>query len=276
MDIGIFGLVLISINLIVSYIGFSNPLFFSRYQFDVEKIAIHKQYYRLITSGFLHANWTHFIFNILSLFFFCGILEAQLGGLFFCLIYFVSLIAGGLLSLYINKHKSDYTAVGASGAVCGVIFAAIALFPGMSVVFFIIPIPSWLYGIAYISYTIYGIIYKKGNIGHEAHLGGAIIGMLLAIIIYPQALIENYITITLITLPCIVFIYMVITKPHLLITGNFFSKPKENYYTIDDKYNAERADKQKEIDRILDKISSKGLESLSKKEKQLLEEFSKK
>lgn len=83
-------------------------------------------------------------------------------------------------------------------------------------------------------------------------------------------------SIVFITLLCIVVIYLIIKKPDLFRTSNSFSKPKENYYTIDDKYNAERADKQKEIDRILDKISSKGLESLSKKEKQLLEEFSKK
>ncbi len=276
-QIGILGLTLILINLVVSYIGFSKPIFFSRYKFDVEKIKVNKEYYRFITSGFLHGDWPHVIFNMLSLYFFSGIIEDKLGEFYFCLIYFISLLAGNALSYYINRLKNDYTAVGASGAVCGVIFASIALFPSLEIYFFIIPIPSWLYGVLYIGYTIYGVISKKGNIGHEAHLGGALGGMILALIIQPSALMENYITILLITIPVFIFLYLIIAKPHVLMTGNFFSRSSTNqkYYTIDDKYNEERFNRQKEIDAILDKISSKGIDSLSKKEKELLNQFSK-
>ena len=232
---------------------------------------------RLVTSGFLHVSWTHLIFNMLSLYFFSGFIEIYLGGIQFLLIYFASLIGGDLLSLFVHKNHGDYSAVGASGAVCGIIFASIALFPGMGVGFFGLPfsIPGWLYGVIYILYSIYGIKSKKDNIGHEAHLGGALIGMVVALIIQPSAVAENYPTILIIAIPTISFIYLIITRPHILLVDNFFFKAHNDDYSIDHKYNAEKNIQQKEIDYILEKISKSGINSLSKKEKEQLEEYSK-
>lgn len=277
-DIGIVGLILIIANFAFSYKGFTNELFFENYKFEVDPILIKKDYLRLITSGFLHVSWVHLILNMMSLFAFSELLEYHLGSLQFLLIYFVSLIGGNLFALFVHRHHGDYSAVGASGAVCGVVFASIALFPGLGISFFGLPfsIPSWIYGILYVGYSIYGIKSSKDNIGHDAHLGGALAGMLIAIFLKPSALLDNYLTILIIAIPSLVFIYMILTRPHLLLIDNGYFKSQKKYYNIDHQYNEAKANKQKELDLLLDKISLKGIHSLSKKEKAKLEEYSRK
>ena len=125
-------------------------------------------------------------------------------------------------------------------------------------------------------YSIYGIRSRTDNVGHEAHLGGALIGMLVGIAFQPSALIYNYTIILLIALPCITFIIMIIAKPQFLFIDNLFYKRHSRNYTIDQRYNVAKADYQKEIDRILDKIHKRRHGSLTKKEKEMLDEYSKK
>lgn len=269
---GIIGFILIIINVIFSYRGFNNHSFFNRFKFEVEKVTVYKDYKRLVTAGFLHVGWMHLIFNMLTLYFFYGLIEGYLGALKFLVVYFSSLIGGNLLSLMVYKKQGDYSSVGASGAICGVMFAAIALFPGIKILF----IPGWLYGLLYIGIAIYGIRSKRDNIGHEAHLGGALIGLMVALVMQPQALIDNMLTILIITVPTLIFIYIIITRPHVLLVDNVFYKTHSDHYSIDHKYNEEKLSQQKEIDRILDKISSSGMGSLSKKERQMLENYSRK
>lgn len=275
-DTGIIGLILIAANIIVSYKGFKSQSFFDRYKFEVDRILVDKEYRRVVTSGFLHVGWMHLIFNMFSLYIFSAPVEAAFGSMNFLVIYFASLIGGDLFSLYIHRNHGDYDSVGASGAVCGIIFASIALFPGMHIGFFMLPfsMPGWLYGLLYVLYSVYGIRSGKDNIGHEAHLGGALIGMLIAILLVPAALIENYFTILIIAVPVITFIYLIITKPHLLLIDNFYFKKHKNYYSVDHKYNEQRHDHQKEIDRILDKINTRGMSSLSRREKETLKQYS--
>jgi membrane associated rhomboid family serine protease len=276
-ELGIIGLILIIINIAFTYKGFLDFTFFDNYKFEVDKILIDKEYKRLITSGFLHVSWTHLIFNMMTLYAFSGLLENQIGALNFLLIYFTSLIGGEIVALIVHKHHGDYSSVGASGAVCGIIFASIALFPGLGLGFFGLPffIPSWIYGILYIAYSIYGIKSNKDNIGHEAHMGGALIGMFIAIIIQPTSLTENLLPILVITLPSIAFIYLIVTKPQFLLIDNYFFKKHKSYYNVDHKFNEQKVNRQKELDSILDKIGKKGIDSLNEKEKQKLKEYSK-
>lgn len=273
---GVYGFLLIIVNLIFSYKGFTNGLFFDSYKFEVDKILVNKDYKRIITSGFLHVGWTHLIFNMISLYAFSGILENQIGGAKFLLVYFASLIGGDILSLFVHRNHGDYSAVGASGAISGIIFASIALFPGMGIGFFGLPfsIPSWLYGLIYILYSIYGIKSSKENIGHDAHLGGALIGMTIAMVLEPYAFIENYITILVIFIPSILFIYLIVTRPQILLIDSFYFKNHKNHYSVDHKYNADKNAKQSEIDKILDKINKNGIDSLSIKEKEKLNQYS--
>lgn len=275
-EIGIITLLLIIANGIVTYNGLKGFNFFDKFLFNVDRILVDKDYKRLITSGFLHADWTHFGFNMITLYLFSQSLEAYIGIPAFLALYFTSLIGGNLLALYIHKNHSDYSAIGASGAVSGLVFASIGLFPEMEIGFVLLPIyiPAWLYGIAYVLYSIYGIKTKKDNIGHEAHLGGGIVGLVIAIVINPSIIQTNSLPIILILVPSLIFLYLIVKKPHFLIVQNPFSKSK-NILTIEDKYNSTKASKQNELDRILDKINKKGYDKLSKKEKDKLNELSK-
>ena len=264
-------LLLIIVNVIVSWKGFNDRNFYERYEFSIEKIRIYKQYYRLITSGFLHVNWMHLIFNMIALYFFAGSVEYFFGPFQFLLVYFVSMIGGDLLSLFIHRHDSGYSSVGASGAVNGIIFAAIAVFPGMKMFF---GIPAWIFGLAYVLYSIYGIRSRRNNIGHDAHLGGALIGLIVAIIMHPSVVITNTWPIVIIMLPSVVFMYIIITRPHSLLIDNYYFNKHSNAATIDHKYNIEKRSKEQEIDRILEKIHKKGMKSLTDKERQMLQEYS--
>jgi membrane associated rhomboid family serine protease len=272
---GAIGFLIMVITVIFSARGFTNPAFFARYAFEVERILVHRDYKRLITSGLLHVNWLHLIFNMITLHAFAGSLELTLGWINFLVIYIGSLLGGNLFALLVHKNHSDYTAVGASGAVNGVIFASIALFPDMSVnLLGIISLPGWLYTILFLGVSIYGIRSRKDNVGHEAHLGGALIGMLIALAIEPSAIVYNYIPILLITVPSIIFIFFIIKRPDALLVQNLFFRTHQNY-TVDDKYNIHKRNKQEEIDRILEKIHKKGMNSLTRQERQTLREFSK-
>ena len=270
-------ILIILANVLCSYKGFKDPSFQRRYALDVDAVLIRKEYYRLVTSGFLHTGWFHLIFNMITLYAFGQSLMLFIGTPLFALIYFAGLIGGNLFGLLLHRNHGDFGSIGASGAVCGVLFATIALFPGMDIRFFLIPIPipAWFYGFVYICYTIWGIRSKHDNVGHEAHLAGALTGMLLAIAFYPQSLRQNLLPILAVAVPCIVFIYVIVRKPHLLlINNNFFNQERERRLSIDQRYNARRIDEQKELDAILEKIHRKGMNSLSKGEKEALERYS--
>jgi membrane associated rhomboid family serine protease len=180
-----FGIILITC--VSSIKGFKDGSYVERFIFSPEHILHGKQGYRLVTSAFLHANWEHLIFNMMSFYFFGRNIELALGIVPLLVIYFASIVGGDLLSLFLHRHHV-YRAYGASGGVCGIIYASIFLFPGSHISFFLLPfgIPAWLYAIGYMLMEFYGL--KKGadNIGHDAHLGGAIIGLLTTTALYPH------------------------------------------------------------------------------------------
>ena len=200
-----------------------------------------------------------------------------IGSTNFLFIYFVSLIGGNILSLYIHRFDSQYSAIGASGAVCGVIFASIVIFPNMEIGMFLLPfsLKSWMYGLLFVLISIYGIKSRMSNIGHDAHLGGALLGMLMAIGLYPESLQANYLPIVLVVTPTLAFIFLIIKRPDYLFIESFTFNQKD-YKNIDDEYNERKIARQHEIDEILEKISAKGFDSLSEREKEALERFSEK
>lgn len=269
-------LLLIIVNILVSYKGFTNSHFFERYSFVVDRILVDKDYKRLVTSGFLHVSWGHLLFNMLSLYSFSSMVAYSLGAWSFLLIYFVSLVGGDLFSLLVHRHHGDYSSVGASGAVCGVLFASVALFPGMSISMFPLPIsiPAWVYATLYVLISIYAIRSQKNNIGHDAHLGGGVVGMLIALILQPSAFLANLPTILLILVPCVVFIFLIIRRPEVLFVDNLFYKTHRDFYSVDHEYNVKRLDQQHEVDRILDKIHRRGMGSLTQREREILDDYS--
>lgn len=276
-NVGLTAIILIIVNVVFTYKGLKSREIFAKYSFEVDGILLYKDYKRLVTAGFLHVSWMHLAFNMLSLYLFGTNMEFLVNSGQFLFIYFASLIGGNLFSLYIYRNNGDYSAVGASGAVSGIIFASIALDPGISVSLFIIPVfvPGWLFGLLFVLYSIYGIHSKQDNIGHEAHLGGALIGLIVAVCIHPSSLLENFTTILVISLPAVFFIYMIITRPHLLLVDNlFYKKHQGDIMNIDHRYNMDKASQQQQVDALLEKIHRKGIQSLSRKEKELLDRYS--
>lgn len=267
-------MVFIGIIVLISYKGFKDDFFFEKYLFEVDKVLIYKQYYRLITSTFLHLNWMHLIFNVAALYSFGSIILEQLGGEFLVAVYVISLVGSKALALFIHRQHGDYRAIGASGAISGVVYAFIANFPehGIGLLFIPAYIPGWIFGILYILFTIYGIKRKVGNIGHEAHLGGAIAGVLAAILFTPHILLTNYWVIALLLVPTTVFLILVVKKPEVLLIDGY-TKYRTKQYTKAPK--RERTQSiQEEIDAILDKVSKNGLNSLTESDKKKLKKYS--
>jgi membrane associated rhomboid family serine protease len=268
-------ILLLVVTVFLSYKGFREPAFLERYFFNVSSILFYRDYKRLITSGFVHANWMHLLFNMVALFAFGAEVEKLTSMWLFPVIYFACLIAGNLLALYINRNLADYTALGASGAISGLIFFTIALFPSGQIGFMFVPfaVPAWLFGTLYMLVTMGGIRFRSGNIGHEAHLGGSIAGVIAAILIYPQAAQQHFLIIALLLVLPGIFIYFLLTKPDLLLVEKPFDKNK-GVFNHEDKYNTSKRERERELDLLLDKISSKGIQSLSKKEKEKLDNYS--
>ena len=195
-------------NVLMSYKGFNDLSFFRKYEFHVGSIRAGEQI-RMFSSGFLHADFPHLIFNMLTLYFFAPVVIEYLGGFSFALIYVGSLIFGSLLTMLLHKNDYSYRAVGASGAVTGVLYSAILLQPDMMLgIFFVSPIPAYLFGILYLMYSIYGMKAKNDNIGHTAHFGGAIGGYVITLIKDPQLFVDHTLMVILLAIPIVILFAM--------------------------------------------------------------------
>lgn len=195
-------------NVMISYRGFNDDSFFRKYQFHVGSIRAGEQL-RMISSGFLHADIAHLAFNMITLYFFAPILIISLGSFSFLLVYFGSLIFGSLLTMIFHGNEYSYRAVGASGAVTGVVYSAILMYPDMEIgLFGVIPVPAYIFGIAYLLYSIYGMKSRTDNIGHTAHFGGAIGGYVITLIKLPSLLHDNLLMVMLLAIPIVILFVM--------------------------------------------------------------------
>lgn len=197
-------IVIMAITAIISFKGFDDLAFFRKYEFHVGSIRAGEQI-RMLSSAFLHADIPHLAFNMLTLYFFAPVVINYLGNFSFAMIYLGSLLAGSLLTLFMHKNDYSYRAIGASGAVTGVLYSAILLQPDMSLyLFFIpIPIPAYIFGIGYLLYSIYGMKAKRDNIGHTAHFGGAIGGYVITLIKEPHMFTDNIGMVVLLAIPIV-------------------------------------------------------------------------
>jgi len=197
-------LLIIIANVLVSMKGFKDSAFLDKYKFQVGRILSGEKI-RMLTSGFLHVDFMHLGFNMYALYLFGGIVAGILGMPNFLIIYFISLIAGNLYSLKYHKDEPYYSAVGASGAVSGIVYASILLYPDMSLyLFFIpIPIPGYIFGVGYLLYSIYGMKKQLGNVGHSAHLGGAIGGFAITLVLNPSLFATNKLMVLLLAIPIV-------------------------------------------------------------------------
>ncbi|SDG57177.1 rhomboid family intramembrane serine protease [Psychroflexus sediminis] len=202
--LGFIVIAIIAANVLMSFKGFKDSEFFNRYKFEVSSIKAGEKI-RILSSAFLHVHTTHLLVNMLTLYFFASSVLNFLGTGGFLLVYFGSLILGNLLSLQFHKDESNYTAVGASGAVVGVLYAAILLQPDMMLgLFFIIPIPAYVFGIGYLFYSIWGMRARRDNVGHDAHFGGAMGGYFITLLLSPWVLQDHLLMVILLAIPIVV------------------------------------------------------------------------
>ncbi len=182
--------IILVLTVAVSVYAFSRPSVLDRLVFDVGAILRHKEDDRLITSGFLHGDIMHLLVNMLTLISFGPMLESQLGSLRFLALYLGSMIIASLVMLWAKKHNMTYRALGASGATCGIVFAFCLFqpFAGLYIFFAPVAVPALLYAVLFVAYSSFAASGMGDGIAHEAHLGGAVGGVLLTILLEPSAL----------------------------------------------------------------------------------------
>lgn len=212
-------ILIIAITAIISFIGFQNPEVFEKYKFNVSAIRQRKEYIRLLSAGFLHVDMMHLIFNMLTLYFFAPIVIATFGVASFLIIYIVSIILGNVFSLFIYKKQGWYSAIGASGGVSGILFAAIAVYPQIGLYIFFIPIaiPGFIFGFLYFGYSVYSMLNPRmnDNIGHAAHLGGAFFGLVFSVIFAPQLALSNVFYLGIMAIPLIYLAYEIFVRKRI-------------------------------------------------------------
>lgn len=274
-------------NVVISWKGFNEYYFLQKHLFRIDPILVRKEYGRMISSGFLHVDYMHLAFNMFTLYSFSEGLEGTFNTFEFIMLYVGSLLAGNLLALYIHRNHGNYSAVGASGAVSGVVFASIAIEPN-GLVFLIIP--SWIFGIFYILYSIFGIKSQRDNIGHEAHLGGALAGLAMTLLYFVGRHNFNYWIIAAMAVPSLAFLYLIVYHPEWMMTGKvdwrknpistFFRERREKRQTFhyNTKEHPGKAEPEKtrtaELNDLLDKVNRVGYDNLSAAEKKRLDQLS--
>jgi membrane associated rhomboid family serine protease len=178
------------ITILTSLLAFYNEDLYGKMMLHPYSVSKGKYLYTLITSGLIHKDWMHLFFNMLSFYFFAFSLETIIGHWQFGLLYTLSLVLSDLPS--VQKHKGDfwYHSLGASGAISAVIFSYILFQPMMMMMIMPIPfhIPAILFGVLYLVYCTYASKYSQDAINHDAHLFGALSGLIITICLYPKVI----------------------------------------------------------------------------------------
>jgi membrane associated rhomboid family serine protease len=190
--------VIFAITIIVTLIAFYNDELYDKLILQPYNVSRGKYVYTLITSGFIHADWMHLLFNMMTYFFFAFQLERDLGHWQFGLLYMVSLVLSDLPS--VAKHKNDlwYRSLGASGAISAVVFSYILFYPLNSMYLMFLPIPIYaiIFGVLYLVYCSYASKQNRGNINHDAHFFGALSGVMITVVLIPHIVPDFFHTLT--------------------------------------------------------------------------------
>lgn len=273
-------LITLAVTAAVTIFAFRDPRLVERLMFKPREILADKQYERMLTSGFVHGDWIHFGFNACS-FLACGKpIETLYGIKTFLLIYFSSILGGSLLSLLIHRHE-DYRALGASGGVCGLLFASIFLLPGGTIHLFLIPmgIPAYLFAVLFLIFSFVKMRRRADNIGHDAHLGGSIVGLLVATGMYPEMMTANPAMSAAVIILSVGVLLATVFDPLRLMERVLAPDSDRDRPTGNERFRrydeARRRNRRlAEIDRLLDKVAAGGIDSLSKADRERLEKLS--
>ena len=193
-------LVIIAVTCLVSILCFYGKLDVRRLWFTAYGVWHRKEWYRMISYGFVHGGWGHLFFNMLTLYFFGGVVEkyftaafgAGAGVALYVVLYLSAIVVSSVGDLLKFKYVPSYCAVGASGAVSAVLFASILFEPKMGIYIYLIPIPvpGFLFAPLYLLYCWYMNKRNQDNIGHSAHFWGALYGLLFPLVFRPDIFIH--------------------------------------------------------------------------------------
>lgn len=188
-------LIIIILTVVASLAAFQNHGFFEKALFRPYLMKNNNEWWRWVSNGFIHADYTHLIVNMLSFYFFASYVEQEFNvitgnnnGLLFLIFYISALVLSGMYDYYRHQNDYSYSALGASGAVAAVIFAYIVYNPFNSIyLYYVIKLPAWLFGVLYLFYEYYMGKKQVDNIGHNAHFFGALFGFVFPILLHPQS-----------------------------------------------------------------------------------------
>jgi membrane associated rhomboid family serine protease len=261
-----------------SLYAFQRPDIRERWIFEPRAILADREYHRMITCGLIHADWTHFFFNAISFFSFARTVEVFYGAQAMLVIYGSGILGGSVLSLLIHRHH-EYRALGASGGVCGIIFASIFLLPWMSILVFPLPfgVPAYLYAVLFLAGSYVAHRRNAGNIGHDAHMGGAIVGLLAATAMYPRLVLAAPWMFAGVLGLSLIILWLLLAAPIQLFKWPSGSQEPSLGDERSRRYeqNSNRNKKLAEMDALLDQVAKGGVEKLSASERRRLEQLSK-
>lgn len=183
-------LIIFIVTVVASLAGlFVAPSVIERSLFRPYFFLRNRQYDTIVTSGFVHADLTHLIFNMMTFYFFAFPLERRIGFVAFAALYAIGLVVSEIGTYFKHRDDPNYASLGASGAIAAVLFAGIVYFPAQSILILPIPvpIPAPLFAVMYLGYSWYSARHARGRINHDAHIGGALAGLLFVLITDPAA-----------------------------------------------------------------------------------------
>lgn len=192
-DTGFITMIVIA-TVAITIMAFRSETFLRRMLLDLDAVRHRNEWWRLLTSGFVHADWMHLAFNMFTLWSIGGLLERVLSLWVLVLVYFGGIVIGSMVALVMRRDEWQYHALGASGGVSAVVGALTAIAPDLPMQVFLVPLPmpAWVLGSIYLVYTIVGLGGRyHDNIGHEAHLGGTAAGVLVILAWAPALAVHN-------------------------------------------------------------------------------------
>jgi len=186
---------IIAITSVISWFAASKPIVLQRMMMNPYRITRNGEYYRFVTSGLIHANFSHLLWNMFSLYFFGNVVEQYFTFIFgeaspyiFVAFYVLAIIVSDLPTFFKNRNRPTYNSLGASGGVTAIIFASVLFQPLEKICFyFVFCLPGFILAVGYVVYSYYSGKKSNDNINHEAHLYGALFGVLFCAVADPSS-----------------------------------------------------------------------------------------